>query len=223
LNQSTFTVIAGANGCGKSTLTRWAKAFFQQSAVLDPDAIAVELQAESNTELSDIEAGKEVIRSADRFLAAGVSFSVETTLSGGTYLRMLARAKVLGYRTRLFYRGTESVDINTSRIKTRVLKGGHDVPIEDQLRRYPRSFKNLQPAIRLTDECVLFDNSTDAGHRIVGLKLMGMEMLPIEPLPVCDKGHYHARKDSCEILLLILVIPFGGAAVSRLEGRADPI
>jgi predicted ABC-type ATPase len=64
------------------------------------------------------------------------------------------------------------------------LKGGHDVPIEDQLRRYPRSFKNLQPAIALVDACVLFDNSTDAGHRIVGLKSMGMKMLPVEPLPV---------------------------------------
>ena len=97
---------------------------------------------------------------------------------------MLARARDLGYRTRLFYIGTESVDINIDRVKARVLKGGHDVPVEDQLRRYPRSFKNLLPAIMLVDECVLFDNSTDAGHRIVGLKLMGMEMLPMEPLPV---------------------------------------
>jgi predicted ABC-type ATPase len=184
LNSPTFTVIAGANGCGKSTLTRWAKAFFQQSPVLDPDAIAVELQAEFNTKLSDIEAGKEVLRSAEAFLNGRISFSVETTLSGGTYLRMLARARELGDKTRLFYIGTESVDINIVRIRARVLKGGHDVPIEDQLRRYPRSFRNLQPAIELADECVLLDNSTDTGHRIVGLKLMGMKMLPIVPLPV---------------------------------------
>jgi predicted ABC-type ATPase len=184
LSQPTFTVIAGANGCGKSTLTRWAKAFFQQSAVLDPDAIAVELQAQSGGELSDIEAGKEVLRSAEAFLRGRVSFSVETTLSGNTYLRMMDRARQLGYRTRLFYIGTESLEINLARVKTRVLKGGHDVPVTDQTRRYPRSFRNLQPAIVLADECVLFDNSTEVGHRIVGLKLMGMQVLPMEPLPM---------------------------------------
>jgi predicted ABC-type ATPase len=97
---------------------------------------------------------------------------------------MLARARELGYKTRLFYIGTESVDINIDRVRTRVLMGGHDVPIVDQLRRFPRSFKNLQPAIALADACVLLDNSTDTGHRIVGLKLMGMAMLPVEPLPV---------------------------------------
>ncbi len=96
---------------------------------------------------------------------------------------MLARAREVGYKTRLFYIGTENVEINIVRIRARVLKGGHDVPVDDQVRRYPRSFKNLRPAIALVDECVLFDNSTDIGHRIVGLKLMGREMLLMEPLP----------------------------------------
>ena len=184
MNPPILTVVAGANGSGKSTLTHWAKDFFQQSAVLDPDAIKLRLQAESNTQLSDIEAGKEVIRSAEVLLTDRLSFSVETTLSGATYLRMLTRARELGYRTRLFYIGTESVEINIARIKARVLKGGHDVPVEDQIRRYPRSFRNLRSAIALADECVVFDNSSDIGHRIVGLKLMGRELLPIEPLPV---------------------------------------
>ena len=178
-----FTVIAGANGCGKSTLTRWAKAFFQQSAVLDPDAVAVELQAQSNAELSDIEAGKEVLRAADAFLQAGVSFSVETTLSGTTYLKMLAKAHELGFRTRLFYIGTASLEINKLRVQARVLKGGHNVPEADQERRFPRSFRNMQTALKLVDEAVLFDNSSDAGHRVVGLKLMGAPVLPLEPLP----------------------------------------
>ena len=129
-----LTVIAGANGCGKSTLIKWARAFFQQAATLDPDAVAVELQAQSSGQLSPIEAGKQVLLTAEDYLQKGVSFSVETTLSGSTYLKMLVEAKKLGYCTCLFYIGTDNLNINISRVKTRVLKGGHDVPIEDQTR-----------------------------------------------------------------------------------------
>jgi len=65
----TLTVIAGANGCGKSTLTKWARAYFQQSSILDPDAIAVELAAQNSEEPSPIEAGKQVLLAAEEFLA----------------------------------------------------------------------------------------------------------------------------------------------------------
>ncbi len=178
-----LTIIAGTNGCGKSTLTKWARAFFQQTATLDPDAIAVELQAESSGEVSPIEAGKQVLLTAESYLQKGVSFSVETTLSGGTYLRMLVDAKGLGYRTCLFYIGTDSLEINIARVKARVLKGGHDVPLEDQTRRYLRSFRNLPKALELADEAVLLDNSTDDGHRVVAIKLEGRDILLFEPVP----------------------------------------
>jgi predicted ABC-type ATPase len=179
-----LTIIAGANGCGKSTLTKWARVFFQQTATLDPDAVAVELQAETSGELSPIEAGKRVLLTAEGYLQKGISFSVETTLSGNTYLRMLADAKKLGYRTCLFYIGTERLTINIARVQARVLKGGHDVPVEDQARRYPRSFKNLPRALALADEGILLDNSTNEGHRVVALKLEGRrQILLFEPVP----------------------------------------
>lgn len=179
----TLTVIAGANGCGKSTLTKWARAYFQQSSILDPDAVAVELAAETSVEPSPIEAGKRVLISAEEFLVKGVSFSVETTLSGGTYLKMMRRARELGFGTRVFYIGTDSLSINIHRVEARVLKGGHDVPFEDQQRRYPRSFSNLPRAVGLADEAVLLDNSRDEGHRVVGLKLNDTGMLYFDPVP----------------------------------------
>ncbi len=70
------------------------------------------------------------------------------------------------------------------RVQARVLKGGHDVPEEDQERRYPRSFRNLLPAVDLADEAVLLDNSLSEGHRIVGLKLSGTGLLFFEPTPL---------------------------------------
>jgi len=172
-----LTVIAGANGSGKSTLTKWARAFFQQDPTLDPDAVAVDLQAKTSAEVSPIEAGKQVLTTAENYLKKGVGFSVETTLSGSTYLKML------GFGTCLFYIGTEDLSINIARVKSRVIAGGHDVPIEDQTRRYGRSYRNLRKALALADEAVLLDNSSELGHRVVALKLEGRQMLLFEPLP----------------------------------------
>jgi len=143
---------------------------FQQDPTLDPDAVAVDLQAKTSAEVSPIEAGKQVLTTAESYLKKAVSFSVETTLSGSTYLKMLAEAKKLGFDTCLFYIGTQDLSINLARVKLRVIAGGHDVPIEDQTRRYGRSFKNLRKAPALVDEAVLLDNSSELGHRVVALK-----------------------------------------------------
>jgi predicted ABC-type ATPase len=55
-------------------------------------------------------------------------------------------------------------------VKDRVLKGGHDVPEEDQRRRYPRSVANLRTAFDLADEVILFDNSSIEGPRKIAVK-----------------------------------------------------
>jgi predicted ABC-type ATPase len=178
-----FIVIAGANGSGKTTLSKWARAFFQQAANLDPDAAAVDLQARTSSEVNPVEAGKRILALAQDYLKRGVSFSVETTLAGSTYLKMLGEAKRLGCHTRLFYVGTDDLSINVSRIKARVLAGGHGVPLEDQTRRYPRSFENLPRALELADDAVLLDNSSDLGHRVVAVKLEGRGTILYEPLP----------------------------------------
>jgi predicted ABC-type ATPase len=160
----TFTVVAGANGAGKSTLTRLGREGFQSSAVLDPDAIAKSRQVTGESDGSAIDAGREVLRRAEELLAAKQSFLVETTLSGNTYLRMMSRAKAAGYLVILLYVGTDDVTINLRRVRQRVRNGGHDVPEDDQLRRYPRSLANFKKAFDLADEALVFNNSTPLGH-----------------------------------------------------------
>ena len=70
-----------------------------------------------------------------------------------------------------------------ARVRSRVLKGGHNVPVEDQLRRYPRSYSNLASALQYADECILYDNSSVAGHRTIGYKRLGEALVLMEPLP----------------------------------------
>lgn len=50
----------------------------------------------------------------------------------------------------------------------RVEQGGHDVPDDLILNRFPRSFRNLKLAIPLCDFVLLVDNSRESRHRIFG-------------------------------------------------------
>jgi predicted ABC-type ATPase len=160
----TLTVVAGANGAGKSTLTRLGREGFQEYAVLDPDAIARSLLMIAERPGSVIDAGRVVLQKVEKLLTSRDSFLVETTLSGKTSLRMMARAKAAGYFVVLLYVGTDDVAINIDRVKRRVYLGGHDIPETDQLRRYPRSAANFRRAFLLADEVLVFDNSTPLGH-----------------------------------------------------------
>ncbi len=156
-----LTIIAGSNGSGKSTLTSSARNKFQQAPVLDPDAIAKSIQETLASDNSNIEAGREVLRQAEEHIAERQSFTVETTLSGSTYLRMTARAKEAGFNIMAVFVGTSSIEINIERVKLRVEAGGHDVPEEDQRRRYPRTLANMKRLLREADLAVVLDNSGD--------------------------------------------------------------
>ena len=162
-----LTILAGSNGCGKSTLTSSAREEFQQAPVLDPDAIAKSIRDTLPEGGSDIDAGKRVLLAAQELISKKQSFTVETTLSGSTYLRMAARAQVAGFAVAVIFVGTSAVEINIERVKTRVLKGGHDVPEEDQRRRFPRTLDNMKKLLPLADFAVLLDNSSEQGYALV--------------------------------------------------------
>jgi predicted ABC-type ATPase len=177
-----FVVVAGPNGSGKTTLTRYGREAFQQLAILDPDAIARGMSSTDDVDVSNIDAGRAVLGLAAELLEKQEDFLVETTLSGSTYLRMMRSAKDAGYTVILLFVGTESIDINLQRIRDRVAKGGHDVPEEDQRRRFNRCFAHMRKAIDIADEVTLYDNSGLKGHRKVAVKENGIWEL-IEPLP----------------------------------------
>jgi len=180
----TLTIVAGPNGSGKSTLTKWNRESFQATAVLDPDAVARAMPAAYGAgNSSPMDAGRAVLAMADDLLSSGQSFVVETTLSGNTYLRMMRRAKALGYQLVLLFVGTESVEINLVRVQNRVIKGGHDVPEEDQRRRFARSMTNMQAAFRMADDASLYDNSTSPSYLKVAVKTAGRIEI-FEPLPM---------------------------------------
>jgi predicted ABC-type ATPase len=187
LSRPVFTIVAGSNGCGKSTLTSTARDKFQQTPVLDPDAIAKSLQAMRDSTYSNLEAGKKVLRLAEELICKGQTFTVETTLSGSTYLKMAKRAKTAGFNLMVVFVGTSSVEINIERIRARVEKGGHDVPEEDQRRRFPKTLANMKRLLPQADLAVVLDNSTPLGHTLVAFGHEG-SMHWVEPVPEWAAG-----------------------------------
>jgi predicted ABC-type ATPase len=161
----TITIIAGANGSGKSTFTRTTRQSLRVP-VIDPDLEARLLRPDC-PQAAAIEGGRQAIKRARAYLENHESFAAETTLSGHTYLRMMAEAKQKGWQVNLIYVGIDNVETSIKRVAQRVAEGGHNVPEEDIRRRYARSLINLPVALQQADRALIFDNSTQVGHRQV--------------------------------------------------------
>ena len=69
-------------------------------------------------------------------------FAFETVMSSQGKIDLIKKAKDAGYFIRLFFVGTNSPAINASRIATRVMEGGHEVPISKIISRYTKSISN---------------------------------------------------------------------------------
>lgn len=66
-----------------------------------------------------------------------------------------------GFFVRLFFIGTDGPHINALRITKRVMQGGHAVPIEKIISRYPKSICQLGEALQFVDRGYVYDNSTE--------------------------------------------------------------
>ena len=159
----TLFVVAGPNGCGKSTLTRMSG--FRGLEIIDPDAIARDIASGNPAH-----AAREALRRRQTALGAGRAHLVETTLAGAGILRHIAAARKAGYWIVLHFVSVGSPDQALDRIRNRVALGGHNVPEADARRRFVRSHTNLPAAIAWADVAFLYDNTDlDQPHREVAI------------------------------------------------------
>jgi len=139
----TCWIIAGPNGAGKTTFAlEYLPTVAKCERFINADLIAAglsplepsrQLAAASRLFLAEIE---ECIRNEE-------NFSFETTLSGRSYLKLVRRLKTLGWRIELIYLALPDVEMSRLRVAERVAHGGHNIPTEDIVRRFPRSLYNL--------------------------------------------------------------------------------
>jgi len=149
----TYTIIGGINGAGKSSLTGVLKHQLRDlGIVIDVDLLTAKLGQ------GPIEGGRAAIRLIDECLEKGVNFTQETTLSGVRVERTAREARERQYAVRLFYVGLDTMQESLKRIRNRVEKGGHDIPVQDVERRFNQRHTALARILPYCNEAVFFDN-----------------------------------------------------------------
>ena len=131
-------LIGGPNGAGKTT---FAKEYLPNEAgcfkFLNSDEIAKGLSP-FDSSAGQLQAGRILLENLKRNIVNRESFALESTLSGRSYLKYIRKAKESGYEIVLYFLWLPSVEESYRRVLDRFEEGGHNVPLKDITRRYPR-------------------------------------------------------------------------------------
>jgi predicted ABC-type ATPase len=176
--------IAGPNGAGKSSFYKG-----QLSYTVLPFVNADVIAAESGLGAYEAAEVAEEMRRA-RF-ARKESFIFETVFSDpvGDKLSFLQDAVVEGYTVVLFFIGISSPDESIDRVGQRVVEGGHDVPTDKLVSRYPRVMENLRRAMTRLPLVLVYDNDDlREPHRFCVAAGMGKVLEVKEPVAEWLRG-----------------------------------
>jgi predicted ABC-type ATPase len=157
-------VLAGANGAGKSSIA--GAMFLQQgSEYFNPDEAARRIQSANpgiTQEQANSAAWQEGVRLLKRAIAERCNFAFETTLGGHTIAALLESGASSGIEVRIWYIGLNTPELHIARVRSRVEKGGHDIPEERIRARYDQSRLNLIRLLPKLTELRVYDNSEEA-------------------------------------------------------------
>lgn len=180
-------VIAGPNGSGKTSVTsQLLKSEWVEDALyINPDIIAQEKFGDWNNQEAVINSAKYCERLREKCLVERKSFIFETVMSAKDKVDFLLRAKEAGFFIRVFFISTKSPTINAARIANRVIKGGHDVPINKIVSRYAKSIVNCHIVGKFVDRLYVYDNSIDdrMPEPLFRLKNGNMGKMYVDKLP----------------------------------------
>lgn len=168
--------VAGPNGAGKTTFYH---AHLKPAGLrfLNADEFARELEIDSS------EAAKVVAQVRLELVRQRESFVFETVFSDpvGDKLGFLKDTANAGYTVVLCFVGIAGPNTSEQRVAMRVSQGGHDVPTDKLVSRFPRTMANLKAAIRELPHVLIFDNDDlrapfrrvavfEQGHRVWSTK-----------------------------------------------------
>ena len=153
-----IVALAGPNGAGKTTFYH---AHLQPGALrlVNADILARDLGVDA------YDAAKMAGVLRQRLVEQRESFVFETVFSdpAGDKLAFLKDAMTAGYQVGLCFIGIGSPETSDQRVAMRVSQGGHDVPLDKLVTRFPRTLANLKAAIPVLPQVIIFDND-DLNH-----------------------------------------------------------
>ena len=173
--QPTCYIVAGPNGAGKTTFAlQYLPKIVSCNNFINADEIAKGVSP-LDFEAGLLQASKIFLQSLSEKLKSKETFAFETTLSGRTYLTQIPQWQKAGWKVVLIYLYIPSAEFSAFRVQQRFAQGGHNVPADAIVRRYPRSIKNLFLYSDVCDQTFCFNNeqglTTSVFERIKGKQL----------------------------------------------------
>lgn len=158
-----FTVVAGANGAGKSRLSP----FYLHCISFDGDLLIQKLRKEhpdweerwiSGTVASELQ------RQKNDAILQHKDFAFETNFSNDLILNMIDEFKKAGYKITLLYFGLGSLEESIARVMQRKMFGGHDVADEIIEYNFYEGIKRVRQNLHLFDNIMFVDGSSNYGE-----------------------------------------------------------
>jgi predicted ABC-type ATPase len=168
VNQPVLTVLARSNGAGKSAFyARYLRAL--GLPFVNADDIAKTLHPQDAGSMANEAMHAAGVVRAD-LVRRKASFCMETVLSDTqrSKLGFFREAQAAGYQLLFIWIRLDSAALSQARVRQRALRGGHSVPDEKLVARFPRTRANAIEALKLADFGLVLDNSSaDDPYRIV--------------------------------------------------------
>ena len=171
--------LAGPNGAGKSTFF-WTHLNDVGLRFVNADVLALQLGIDAYKAAALADSFRR------KLLERQESFVFETVFSdpAGEKLAFLNELAAAGYTVVLCFIGASAAEISEERVAMRVTQGGHDVPSDKLIERYPRILNNLKSALRTLPLVWVFDNSDlEKPYQLVARVTGGKPVALRDPLP----------------------------------------
>ena len=135
----------------------------------------------------DVQAARIMLQRIDELLLQKADFAIETTLATRSYVQLVKRAQVIGYKVHLLFFYLESPEQAIQRVAQRVKEGGHGIPEDVIRRRFQRGIDNLINLYLPICESVTIWNNMHGEAKLIARKTLSTDGLEIEDIVTWNK------------------------------------